>query len=609
MKSNIGGKLQGISLDAFLQMAQMEQITCTLSVTSGNRKGELFLQNGNLISAEANGLPPLEAAHHIISWEKTIIDITESCSKTADEIKQPLMNILMEAMRLRDDAASDPDAPAMEAGETTPPEETAPEESSAEPEKAPDAPDTPEKKPEPAPEAPKPAKKAPTYTPITDTPKRLPKKYIAMGLALVVAGVGLVFYFLSAEKRSRLAFDTLVQSVETTEGTIEKLELLNVYIRDNKDGEYTPEAKRMIEGLMPKITALEFETIKQTAARRASGGDLEGALAVYQNYLKKDGTEKYRNEASRAVEDLSAQIEAADFEKMHRVTMALGPERIFTYQAFLEKHPDGSHREEVLGLIAEMEEEYFAFLQRQTQGNETPESLVETIELGRQFIDTYPGSIRIEAVNRILDSCRSKFLATQSFEQLQARAKAFGTDHESSLMVYKNYLNVYPGSPVREKIEKEIDRLTGLAEEVRLSEAASRTAEALTESGTRFKIENNETALDKRTGLMWCLLDSRTVADKCQTYEKAAAYVAGLETGGHDDWRLPTPKELSILYQKSPTFPSDPDVWYWSSETEKRYIGQWVIEVAVFQPGLPDDEGLMEKESWQCGSVRAVRRP
>jgi hypothetical protein len=280
-----------------------------------------------------------------------------------------------------------------------------------------------------------------------------------------------------------------------------------------------------------------------------------------------------------------------------------------TYQAFLEEHPDGSHREEVLGLIAGMEEEYFIVLQRRALGNETPDSLAETIELSQLFLDTYPGSEYIEAVNRMLDSCRSRFLATLSYEQLQTRAGAFGTDYKSARIVYEDYLKAYPGSPVREKIEKEINRLTELAKEVRLSEAASQTARALTESGTRFKIAENETALDKRTGLMWCLLDSRTVEGKCMTYEEATAYVADLETGGHTDWRLPTPKELSILYGKTPTFPSNPEAWYWSSETEKRYVSQWIIEVAVFQPGRSDDQQMLEKESWQCGSVRAVRRP
>jgi hypothetical protein len=108
---------------------------------------------------------------------------------------------------------------------------------------------------------------------------------------------------------------------------------------------------------------------------------------------------------------------------------------------------------------------------------------------------------------------------------------------------------------------------------------------------------------------MWALLDSATVTSECMTYDKATAYVSALETGGHEDWRLPTPKELSALYKRGPSFPLDPEAWYWSSETEKRYVGQWIIEVSVFQPGNQEEQQSMEMESWQCGSVRAVRRP
>jgi hypothetical protein len=365
----------------------------------------------------------------------------------------------------------------------------------------------------------------------------------------------------------------------------------------------------MIENLLPRVTALEFEIIEETASSLISGGDIEGAMTVYENFIKKAEKGQSRDKATRALKNLLAQIETSDFEKMLRVAMAQGPERISTYQAFLENHRESSHRQEILRLISEMEAEYFIFLQRRAQENETPDNLAETIELGRKFIETYPGSDHIEAVNRMLDNCQNRFLATLSFGQLQTRADAFGTDYESARIVYEDYLKAYPGSPVREKINVEIDRLTELAENARLDEAATRISRALTESGDRFKIENNETALDKRTGLMWCLLDSQTVVGECMTYEKATAYMANLETGGHTDWRLPTPEELSTLYGKAPTFPSGPEAWYWSSETEKRYVGQWTINVAVFLPGRPEGQRLTEKESWQCGAVRAVRRP
>ena len=606
MKNNIGGTLQGISLDAFLQMAHMGQITCTLSVVSRGKKGTLFLQDGAIISAEADGLSPLDAAHRIISWEKSVVDIAESCSKTVDELKKPLMSILMDAMQLRDNAASDPEIALPETGESTPPENPAPEQSSATTEKTATGSNLSDKKRQPTPGS---GKNAPPTVPAFDSLRGLPWKYFVSGLALLIVGAGLTFYFLSATKRTRIEYETLVQTVEITEGTTEKLALLNAYARDNHGGKYTPETKRMIEDLMALKTAREFEKIEQTAARLTAGGHIEEAIAEYKNYLEESENGPYRNKVSQAIKNLSAQIESADFEEMKREAMSQGPERISTYLAFFEKHPDSNHREDILKLISDMEEESFIFLQRRFLANETPDRVAETIELGQQFLDTYLGSAHTETINRMLDNCRSKLLATLSFEQLQTRANAFGADYKSARFVYEDYLKAYPGSPVRENIGREINRLTNLAEDVRLVEATSRATKTLTESGTRFKIENNETVLDNKTGLMWCLLDSHTVADKCMDYDKATTYVAALQTGGHDDWRLPTPKELSALYQKSPSFPSDPEEWYWSSKNEKRHVGQWIIEVTVFQPDQPEGRDVLEKESWECGSVRAVRRP
>lgn len=611
MKINLGGRLQGISLDAFLQMAQMEQISCTLSVVSGENTGALFLKNGTLISADTGDLSPLDAAHRIISWDQAVIDIAESCDKTVDEIKQPLMNILMEAMRLRDDAKNDPPLEPTKAKTVLPLSKSAPQKSTVaaqEPSGTAEAAGAVKKASSPKSNT-RPRKKAPSPILITDPPKRLPWKLIVAGLAVLIAGIGLGGFFLFSAKQTRIAYETLLQTVEIADGTTEKLALLNTYARENQGGKYSTDVNRRIEELLEQKNAREFENIEQSAFRLEAEGDIEAAMAVYETYLKDAGKNAYRDRTTRALQRLSAQVDTENFEEMKRVAMAQGPERISTYRAFLEKHPDSSYREEVLKLVFDMEEEYYIFLERRFLEKEASGSLAKTIELGQQFIDAYPGSDHLEAVNKMLANCRSEFSATLSFAQLQTRASALGTDYESARIVYQDYLKAYPGSPVREKIEREIDLLTELAEKERLSRVATQVARTLTESGTRFNIVNNETVLDTSTGLMWCLLDSQTSLNKCLAYDKATAYVEGLETGGYNDWRLPTLKELSVLHQKKPYFPSEPERWYWSSETEKKYAGQWIILVKGFQPGNANGRQTVGKESWQCGSVRAVRRP
>jgi DNA-binding NtrC family response regulator len=99
-----GGQIQGISTSAFMQLVELEEKTCTLTVKSKNRAGYMYFLKGGLIDAETDGLQGEKAAYNIISWEKSLIEIEDICRKEKKEINKPLMMILMEANKLKDEA-------------------------------------------------------------------------------------------------------------------------------------------------------------------------------------------------------------------------------------------------------------------------------------------------------------------------------------------------------------------------------------------------------------------------------------------------------------------------------------------------------------------------
>jgi len=103
------GEIDGIGLSSFLQLLELESKTCTLSVTSkgGEQNGTLYFLEGALIAAETADLKNETAAYEIISWEDAKIQIINSISKEDRAITQPLMNILMEAAKLRDEKESE----------------------------------------------------------------------------------------------------------------------------------------------------------------------------------------------------------------------------------------------------------------------------------------------------------------------------------------------------------------------------------------------------------------------------------------------------------------------------------------------------------------------
>ena len=106
----VEGSIHSISLPSFLQLIEMENKTCTLTITpdNGSQSGKLYFVEGELFGAEVGDLENEEAAYRIIGWEKASILIHRTCRITEQKIAQPLMKILMEGQRLKDENSGDP---------------------------------------------------------------------------------------------------------------------------------------------------------------------------------------------------------------------------------------------------------------------------------------------------------------------------------------------------------------------------------------------------------------------------------------------------------------------------------------------------------------------
>jgi CheY-like chemotaxis protein len=104
-----GGTLHEVSTFIVPQMLEMEKKTCTVKVTkvSSARHGILFFSRGILVDALCEGETGESAACTIFSWDKVKIVIHNSCSSVERRINSPVSAILLEAMRLRDEAQED----------------------------------------------------------------------------------------------------------------------------------------------------------------------------------------------------------------------------------------------------------------------------------------------------------------------------------------------------------------------------------------------------------------------------------------------------------------------------------------------------------------------
>ncbi len=100
-----------------------------------------------------------------------------------------------------------------------------------------------------------------------------------------------------------------------------------------------------------------------------------------------------------------------------------------------------------------------------------------------------------------------------------------------------------------------------------------------TGAGSAALIDNGDgTVTDTSTGLMWQQSDSQNYDNGVytpRTWEQALDYCETLTLADHDDWRLPTIKELRSLVDYSRynpaidtvKFPGALSSWYWSSTT------------------------------------------
>lgn len=104
-----GGKsfIRGISLATFLQLMNVEKKNCTLKIATPQGAAYLFVANGELIDAEFAKLKGLDAALEIVSWSDAEIEMDGICRRQDDVIKMPLSHLLIEAFRIKDEAAEE----------------------------------------------------------------------------------------------------------------------------------------------------------------------------------------------------------------------------------------------------------------------------------------------------------------------------------------------------------------------------------------------------------------------------------------------------------------------------------------------------------------------
>jgi CheY-like chemotaxis protein/c-di-GMP-binding flagellar brake protein YcgR len=103
LDTGTSGNIKGIPIYSFLQMLEAEEKTCTLQVNKKDEKGLLYIKNGALIGAESKNFTGEKAAHLILSWQETVLEILFFNGQRKRQINMPLISIIMEAFHLKNE--------------------------------------------------------------------------------------------------------------------------------------------------------------------------------------------------------------------------------------------------------------------------------------------------------------------------------------------------------------------------------------------------------------------------------------------------------------------------------------------------------------------------
>jgi hypothetical protein len=671
------GRIKDFQFGSFLQIAEMLKLTCTVIVQKDDKVGFLFLHNGDLISAETGDLKNKEAAYEIIHWNKTRIRIEDDTGKKKNNINQPLVDILKEALKPRKKKSIETKEaksevknkksfakkdPKIDVKRSAAIDHPSPEKS-AEPVKGPDK---------------------------SKRKKKLPFAAMIFGAVFITCVGAVVSLRMINPNKIEDDYQSLLVEIENQTELEQKKILLQNYVDSHDQSENTLDAQRRIAEISDLIEERDLNLTLQNVAMLALDENYEKeAAAIYRAYLEKYPESLYADRVEQKIAEIPEQIEAADYEKLKEIAQADYDQRFAAYTKYLASHPNGRYIHEVQNLISGMGDEYFDHLKQQIPICEQQNQWENCVDLSSQFLKYFENSTNSEEVIAL----RKQFQDKRDLGRLRAEAENKGGDFEAAKQIYLEYLATHPGSSIRAAIEYELVEIEYQLEDKKIWENAvafskdkqndistrisyleryirknssgpyvkpakkmlkqlqsekqiirqreieeqqknqqarlqkekerqKRQAELLQrqkdrilrkrerfrarlgQADGRFVANEDGTVTDAHTGLMWSILDSQQELGDCLNYDSAVAYVEDLETGGYQDWRLPSAGDLAKIYKSKPFFPDSGAKWYWTSETFETGFS-WLAGIVTTKK-----ENVFKREfkkTKECGAVRAVR--
>ncbi len=445
-----------------------------------------------------------------------------------------------------------------------------------------------------------------------ETPKkqrkgRKPGLLHVAALAIFLMAGGYQGFKLYDDYTRKNEYENLMANVESQGMLDDKIQVLNKYLLSHETHKYTGLINQKYAEYKTKKEEQDLESALAAAKRSISEGKLDEALEIYRDFAARNPKNPRLKGLNKEIAELEKSIEQRDYKELENALRLEASERIAAYAAYLNKYPAGEGRENVLKLLADLGDTYYVTLTDELADCEKRKQYEDCLRLADTFIKAFPDDRRSEILRKNREIFEQKIRENMVLTELKKKASEKGMDFVAARKIYETYLVVNSESPLKSRIEEEMETLDKTRRKTEHEAELERRAALLRETGGRFSLVNENTVSDSRTGLMWQMWDSTHSSIECMDYQAALEYVASLETGGYDDWRIPAPKELIGVYKTKPFFPFGEAEWYWSSVSYKSYYDGWIQTVEIVTTEQNTSYQVEQVDSRKCGAVRAVR--
>jgi hypothetical protein len=515
VENGLAGQVQGISLPSFLQMSEMEGSTCSLRIRSGDKSGMLHLLNGNLIDAETDDLNHKDAAYAILGWDSPTIEILKTVGRTKNEIGLPLMHLLMDSLRQKDQREFEKDAPPekalekktlkkevqkLERKKAYPAEEPAEKARGRAFEKPPSMsakqkmphvrgesgreevvlerentgnqaaapvekpPSEPRKK-EPEADvsidksliqehAPRHSKRRKAGKSAMDL--KLSKKIVmvaVLALLILCAAGYFIFQGIKGEGAGD-SFERLMAKVEQLTDADVQEKLLMDFINAHEPGEDTARAEIKLQEIWRQNEEDNYQKTIDAVNKLPIDQVFEkSAKALYSRFLEKYPNSRYTEDIQQAVSEISGLSEDIVFSSLKNMGGKNYIEKIDSCTNYLSLFPQGKHRDIVKRMFSETLGESYIDFKKEIAECERNAMWDACLTLCEDYLEAFSDYLDTREVKTIQDRIQMQ----KDYSVLQAQVQ--GLDDDTVRRRYMAFMTANPDSPNNEEIKTHLQKM------------------------------------------------------------------------------------------------------------------------------------------------------